>query len=191
MAGGYPCCCTVGGSTQEPGSSLDLPLGSSGGGPGAEDDFARGSSYAGTFTCANFQGSVAPAVLRVEVSGVTSKSCADCPSLDGVYFVEATLLGLPDRCAWELYFPAVCGHYIVMHVELFAADVGDYAWSVLLSDRPFVAGQELLYIGGGQMTAGRITIADVNNVLLNVPSEINATRCTVLGGGAAIISAVV
>lgn len=189
MAGGYPCCCPSGGSTLAGSSHPGGPMGSSGGEGG--DLIVRGSSFAGATTCPSFAGPVSPAVLRVEVNGVTAKACADCGLLNGVFFVPAVLIDHPSRCGWQLDFPAVCGHYSVIYVELFAADVGDYIWSVALSDRPFVEGQELLLITGGQTTAGQITIADVNNVPLTVASEVNTTRCTALGGASALISAVV
>ncbi len=188
MAGGYPCCCLPGGSTLVGSSNGGAPAGSSGGGG---ELLVRGSSFAGTATCPSFAGAISPAVLRVELNGITSKACGDCNLLNGVYFVPASLIDHPSRCGWLLTFPAVCGHYTVIYVELFAADVGDYVWSVLLSDRPFIEGQELLLLTAEQTTTGHITIEDVSNVAVTNASEINTTRCSALSGATALISAVV
>ncbi len=188
MAGGYPCCCLGIGSSFA-GSSVDgFPLGSSGSSSGV---IVRGSSYAATVPCVSFQGSASPAVLRVEINGITSKTCDECSLLNGVYFVPAEIINHPNRCGWQLEFPAVCGHYTVIYVELLAVDVGDYLWSVLISDRPFIQTQEVLLIGGEQVLAGQISIDDVDNILLETASELNTIRCTGEGSATALISAVV
>ncbi|MDA7977510.1 MAG: hypothetical protein MPJ50_01915 [Pirellulales bacterium] len=185
MAGGYPCCCLPDGSSQE-GSSAG------GGGSGGSSDSVifRGSSYIGTAQCLSFENALSPVVLRVEVSGITSKTCSDCALLNGVYFTPASVLNHPTRCAWQLSFPPVCGHYSLIYVELFAPNVGDYTWSVLLSDRPFVQSQELILIADEQLLPGQITIDDVDDILLQTASELNATRCAGNNSATARVSAV-
>lgn len=189
MAGGYPCCCLAIGSTLPSGSGSQGPPpgGSSGSSSGV---LVRGSSYVATAPCVSFQGSVSPAVLRVEITGISSKSCNDCALLNGVYFVPAKVINHPNRCTWELEFPAVCGHYSVIYVELLAVDVGDYLWTILLSDRPFIQTQEVILISDEQPLPGQISIEDVENVFIGVASELHAVFCTGKDSATAVISAV-
>ncbi len=152
LAGGYPCCCLLPGST----STSSVPPETSSRSPPLIQSSCNGC-------CQNAE---VPMQWMVTISGLTDFGCGNCAALEQTYFLDyAPASGLP--CRWEVRFPRTC---TVDTLSLFITTSSGPAACRFQTQFTDSTGQNFLGIGPWQKFANVFTdCLDPNGQVLTDP----------------------